>query len=127
MQVIQISYLVGGIYDIFLGLGVILFRSMIISLFGQLEPNIPILADSLGLFLLAYGFLLIWESRNEQPNLQIGITSAFVRLAYASFVIYYLFFSTIEFLYIFLAFTDTITGLFILFEIIDFQKRVMVS
>ena len=117
MNLLKISYLVGGIYDLLLGFGIIFLRTPLLTFLNHYQPNIPIIVDALGLFLLGFGLLLVFESKNEKPTISIGITSALIRLIYFLFVIYYLMFSSIEILYLTLGFTDLITGSFILYAI----------
>ena len=127
MNLLKTSYLIGGIYDLALGLGIIFLRTLVLSLFKQKNPSIPVIADALGLFLVAYGYLLVIESRKDKPNIQIGATSAFVRIAYFIFVIYYIITSSVELLYVLLAFTDLGTGLFICWSIISYEKATVIN
>lgn len=127
MNLLKTSYLLGGIYDLLLGLGIIFLRSFILSLFKQKNPSIPVIADSLGLFLVAYGFLLLREAQKTHPNIEIGATSASVRIIYFVFVVYYILTSSIELLYVLLALTDLVSGLFIFVGIVTYKRAININ
>ena len=117
MNLLKISYQLGGAYDILLGLGLLFLRNYLLTFLHQKEPAIPQIADALGLFLVAYGFLLIDESRKSDTRFNVGFASAVVRILFFILVILYLVFSSVELLYIVLSCTDLLTGLFILYGI----------
>lgn len=124
LNLLKISFVIGGIYDISLGFGLLLLRNLLSSILKLTNINIPIIADALGLFLIGYGVLLINEPQSTDPHISIGLTSAVIRICYFFLVFYYFFFSKIEVFYIFLAFTDLATGLFIILGLIQFKSMV---
>lgn len=117
MNYLKISYQIGGSYDALLGIGLLFLRNYLLTFLHETIPNVAPIADALGLFLIAYGYLLLDESRKNDPRISIGLSSAVVRIIFFFLVMYYLFFSTVELLYIILSCTDLLTGLFILFGI----------
>ena len=123
MNIFKISYQIGGLYDLLLGFGVLFLRNYVLSYFHQTIPNIPQIVDALGLFLVAYGFLLLDESRRNDPRFTIGLSSAIVRIVFFLLIILYTFISKVEILYILFALTDLLTGLIILFGISTFIKK----
>ena len=57
------SYQIGGVYDFLLGIGVLLLRNYLLTFLHETIPNVDPITDALGLFLIAYGYLLLDESR----------------------------------------------------------------
>ncbi len=120
---LKISYVIGGVYDVLLGIGVLFFRNFLLTFIHESIPNVAQISDALGLFLIAYGYLLLDESQKSDPRINIGLTSALVRIIFFLSVVYYAVFYTVELLYIILASTDLLTGLLILYGIYTFKKR----
>lgn len=123
MKVLKFSYQIGGLYDLLLGLGVLFLRNYLLTALKQTIPNIPQVTDALGLFLIGYGFLLLDESRQAFPRLNIGLISAIIRILFFIIVMLYVSFAQIEIIYILFALTDFLTGLFIILGIFDYSKR----
>lgn len=117
MNLLKLSYQIGGTYDFLLGIGVLLLRNYVLSFLHQKIPTIPQIADALGLFLMAYGILLLDESRRPDIRINIGLTSAVVRIIFFISIVLYLLFSSVELLYVVFACTDLLTGLFICYGI----------
>lgn len=117
MNFLKISYQIGGAYDTILGLGILFLRNYLLTFLHQKIPVVPQIADALGLFLIAYGFLLIDESRKSDTRFNVGFSSAVVRIIFFILVVLYLVFSSVELLYIVLSCTDLLTGLFLLYGI----------
>lgn len=122
MNILKTSYLIGGVYDLLLGLGILFLRNYLLTVAKQTIPNIPQISDALGLFLIAYGYLLLDESRQVMPQLNIGITSAIVRILFFIIVMLYFLFNHVEIIYISFAVTDFITGSFIFLGIFKYSK-----
>jgi hypothetical protein len=123
IEFLKASYLIAGVYDLLLGLFLIFLRNPFLHFINHKIPLIPILADSLGLFLLAIGFLLLSEIKKDEINIQIGLSSVFVRFSFSILVFYYFFFREIELLYIILAITDFLTGVLLLLSILTFKTK----
>ncbi len=116
---IRIGYFIGGIYDIILGLGVIIVPDLLISIFQINKPNTMVFVYSSGLFLLVVGYYLLYACFHDVTNyLFIGFGSSMVRLAFALIVLLLWLTEGIEAAYILIAFTDTLTGVLILLPII---------
>lgn len=123
MNWLKISYIVCGIYDLTLALGVFFLRSLIISLFDLKTPNPMLFVDLIAYFLFGFGILLVNESRAIEPRLSIGLASTGVRLIYFLSVCYYVFFASLETFYVITGITDLITGLFLISGIIIYVKE----
>ena len=106
------SFLIGGFYSLILGLGVIFLLEPIFTFFHHKLPENQIFPFTTGLFLIGVGYMLVKGAQQPEQSIHVGIGSMFVRLVYVIFVLINL--PKIELLYIILAFTDAITGLFIL-------------
>lgn len=117
LNFLKLSYQIGGTYDFLLGVGVLLLRNYVLNFLHQKIPNVPQIADALGLFLIAYGVLLLDESRRSDMRINIGLTSAVVRLIFFISILLYLVFSSVGILYVIFACTDLLTGLFICYGI----------
>ncbi|MHA1995851.1 MAG: hypothetical protein ACW97Z_14995 [Candidatus Hodarchaeales archaeon] len=119
VKFIRLGYLIGGIYDLFLGLGVILIPDLLISFFQITKPNNMIFVYTSGLFLLVVSYYLLYACFHELTNfLFIGFGSSMVRFVFAIIVVLLWITEGIEFAYILIALTDSITGLMIIIPII---------
>lgn len=115
---IRLGFFIGGIYDVLLGLGVILIPDLLMSLFQLSKPEPMIFVYSSGLFLLAVGYYLLYACFHDTHNyLFIGFGSSVVRLGFGFIILFLWLTEGIELAYILIAFTDTLTGLLILLPI----------
>ena len=88
VKFIKLGYLIGGIYDIIFGLGIIIFPELLISFFQLTKPNIMIFVYVSGLFLLVVGYFLLYACFHDvREYLFIGFGSSMVRFAFALIVI----------------------------------------
>ena len=101
---------IGAIYDILLGVGIIFFLKPMSTLFDIPYPEYPIFPQTLGLFLIAMGILLIDTSRNPKAKLLIPTCAFSVRAFYLPLCIINIYFSDLPRLFLLIAFTDLITG-----------------
>ncbi|MHA1236226.1 MAG: hypothetical protein ACTSQ9_01020 [Candidatus Hodarchaeales archaeon] len=74
VKFIKIGFLIGGIYDLLLGIGVLFFSDLMVDLFGITKPDNMIFVYISGLFLILVGYILIYAAyRNVEDFLFIGI------------------------------------------------------
>ncbi|PWI49543.1 hypothetical protein CEE45_01750 [Candidatus Heimdallarchaeota archaeon B3_Heim] len=119
VKFIKLGFLIGGIYDLLLGFGVIFFSDLLISIFGIVKPDNMIFVYISGLFLLLVGYFLLYACFHDVTNyLFIGFGSSIVRFAFALIVILLWITEGVELSYVLIACTDTVTGLFIFLPII---------
>lgn len=118
-KLLKISYLIGGIYDSILGLGLIFLSDPIVSIFEISKPDNMIFVYTCGIFLLVVGYFLLFAAFHETPQyLFIGFGSAVVRLFFGIIVIFLWLERSVEDIYLIFAFTDSLTGIFLLFAIL---------
>ena len=118
-RLLKISYLIGGIYDSILGLVLIFFSDPIISFFEVSKPNHMLFVHTCGIFLLAIGYFLLFAAFHETGQyIFIGFGSAFVRLFFAIIALFLWLEGSIENIYLIFAFTDSLTGIFLLYAIL---------
>lgn len=114
LKVSRMIYIFAGIYDIILGLIALFLIEDLSELIGIAIPTPLIISQTLGLFLIAMGYLLIYASTDIVQYAFIGIISAFVRISYVILLLISAIYETIELVYIFIGLGDGITG-FLLF------------
>ena len=112
---IKIGFIIGGLYDIILGIGVIFFSDLMVELFSITKPNNMIFIYISGLFLILVGYILIYATfRNIEDFYFIGVGSFIVRISYFFIVILIWLTEGIEIAYVLVGCTDAITGFMIL-------------
>ena len=119
VKFIKLGFFIGGIYDLILGFGAIFLSDLLISIFGINKPDNMIFVYISGLFLLLVGYFLLYACFHDVTNyLFIGFGSSVVRFAFALIIILFWITEGVEFVYILIACTDTVTGLFIFIPIL---------
>ena len=118
MNLIKVSYFIGGLYDVLLGLGLLILRNLLSQLLGLKPVNSEPIVDALSLFLIGYGLLLIVESSSLNPNLNVGYATIFIRVGFFLLILFNVIISQVEFFYIVCSLTDLLTGSFIAYSII---------
>ncbi|MFQ5980407.1 MAG: hypothetical protein ACE5OZ_19905 [Candidatus Heimdallarchaeota archaeon] len=111
---LKIAFLIGGIYDILLGISLLLFIDLLAELLDAAKPEPRIFAQLVGLFLIAMGYFLLYAAQNPRRLAFVGAASALIRLLYALLVIMAWITQDIETIYLITALTDVITGLMLL-------------
>lgn len=119
MNLLKLSYQIGGYYDIVLGLGILLFYKILFPIFSLSIPGELLYVQVTGLFLLAVGFYFLYTANNAQEYIFIGLGSIFVRFVFAILVLLRI--QEVELGFKILATSDTLIGLLILFPIIKIK------
>jgi hypothetical protein len=115
---LKIAFLIGGIYDVLLGLPMLLFPDFTATILNVTKPEPIIWAQTIGIFLIIVGYLLLFATQDVQRFVFIGVGSVVIRLGYATLVILTFITSGIETGYILVALTDTLTALILLIPMI---------
>jgi len=124
VKFIKIGFLIGGIYDLLLGIGVLFFSDLMVDLFGITKPDNMIFVYISGLFLILVGYILIYSAyRNVEDFLFIGLGSCIIRFSYFLIALTVWLTDGIEVMYVLIGCTDVLTGLFILIPILLVDKN----
>ncbi len=119
MNLLKFSYLLGGYYDIVLGIGILFLYKFLFPIFLLPIPDEILFIQVIALFLLAIGFYLLYTSNKAEDFIFVGIGSIFVRFVFAILVLIKI--TEVDTGFIILATTDTITGLVILYPILKIK------
>lgn len=111
---LKIAFLIGGIYDILLGITLLTMPVGVAQLFGVSPPTDIIFVQVTALFLIFVGYYLLYAIQDVRKMAFIGYGSSFVRLGYAVIVILGVINQTVETGYLMVAMTDTITAIILL-------------
>ncbi|MHA1513633.1 MAG: hypothetical protein ACTSRJ_06180 [Candidatus Hodarchaeales archaeon] len=124
VKFIKIGFLIGGIYDLLLGIGVLFFSDLMVDLFGITKPDNMIFVYISGLFLILVGYILIYAAyRNVEDFFFIGLGSCIIRFFYFAIVVIIWLTDDIELMYVLVGCTDALTGLFILIPTLLVDKN----
>lgn len=124
VKFIKIGFLIGGIYDLLLGIGVLFFSDLMVDFFGIAKPDNMIFVYISGLFLILVGYILIYAAyRNVEDFLFIGLGSCIIRFSYFAIVVFIWLTDGIEVMYVLVGCTDALTGLFILIPTLLVDKN----
>ncbi|MFX0122597.1 MAG: hypothetical protein ACFFAE_03110 [Candidatus Hodarchaeota archaeon] len=115
---LKIAFLIGGIYDILLGVPFLFFPDFSATLLNVTKPEPILWAQTIGIFLILVGYFLLVATQDVQRLVFIGVGSIVIRLGYVTLVILAWLTSGIEMGYILIAMTDTITIFILLVPII---------
>lgn len=115
---LKIAFLIGGIYDILLGVPLLFFPDFTATLLNITKPEPLILPQITGLFLIIIGYFLIIATQDVRKLVFIGIGSVVIRLGYAALVIFTWMTLEIEMGYFIIAMTDTLTAIILLVPIL---------
>ena len=115
---LKMAFLIGGIYDILLGVPLLFFPDFTATLLNITKPEPLILPQITGLFLIIIGYFLIIATQDVRKLVFIGIGSVVIRLGYAALVIFTWMTLEIEMGYFLIAMTDTLTAIILLVPIL---------
>ncbi|UCG03990.1 MAG: hypothetical protein JSW11_08375 [Candidatus Heimdallarchaeota archaeon] len=115
---LKIAFLIGGVYDILLGVTLLVFPDLTASLLQITKPKPILWVQTIGIFLIFVGYFLLIATQDVQRLVFIGVGSSVIRLGYAALVIWAILTTGIEMGYILTAITDTITAIILLIPII---------
>lgn len=115
---LKIAFLIGGIYDILLGVPLLFFPDFTATLINVTKPEPIIWVQTIGIFLIFVGYFLLIASQDVQRLVFIGVGSLIIRLGFVMLVVLAWLSSGIEMGYIIIAMTDTLTAIILLIPLI---------
>lgn len=115
---LKIAFLIGGIYDIIIGLSMLFLPDLTAILLNITKPEPVLWAQVMGLFLIIIGYFLLIATQDVRKFVFIGVGSVVIRLGYVALVILSLFTIGIEMGHILVATTDTLTAIILLVPIV---------
>lgn len=111
---LKIAFLIGGIYDIILGISMIFLSDFIVRLLNITKPEPMVLPYTIGVFLIIIGYFLIIATQDVRRLAFIGAGSCIIRFGYAFLAVLAYFTQDLEAGYLLMASTDTITAIILL-------------
>ncbi len=115
---LRIAFLIGGIYDVLLGVPLLFFPDLTATLLNVTKPEPIIWAQTIGIFLILVGYFLLIATQDVRRLVFIGVGSIVIRLGYVTLVVLAWLKSEIEMGYTLIAMTDTLTAIILLIPII---------
>ncbi|MHA2246706.1 MAG: hypothetical protein ACXADY_17315 [Candidatus Hodarchaeales archaeon] len=115
---LRIAFLIGGIYDLILGISLLFFSDFLIELLNITKPDNMIFTKINGLFLITVGYFLIYARQNVRKLAFIGFGSAFIRFSYACIVLITWITQEIELVYLIVGITDGLTAIILLIPLL---------
>ncbi|MFX1283369.1 MAG: hypothetical protein ACFFB5_06930 [Promethearchaeota archaeon] len=115
---LKIAFLIGGIYDIVLGLPMLFLPDLTTTLLNVSKPEPIIWVQTIGVFLIIIGYFLLIATQDARRFAFIGVGSAVIRLGYAILTLLSWITIGIEMGYMFVAMTDTLTAIILLVPLI---------
>ena len=114
---LRIAFLVGGCYDIILGISLFFLSDLLEILFSVSKPEPMIFPQTTGILLIIVGYFLV-ISRDVKKFAFIGAGSCVIRFTYTFLTVFTWLSQGIESWYLFFALTDGLTGFFILLALV---------
>lgn len=115
---LKIAFVIGGIYDILLGVALLFFPDLTSTILNVSKPEPVILPQTIGIFLIIIGYFLLIVIQDIRKFIFIGVGSVVIRLGYATLVVLTWLTLEIEIGYFIVAMTDTLTAIILLVPII---------
>lgn len=115
---LKIAFVIGGIYDILLGVPLLFFPDLASTILNVSKPEPLILFQTIGIFLIIIGYFLLIATQDVCKFIFIGVGSAVIRLGYATLVVLTWLTLEIEMGYFLVAMTDALTAIVLLVPII---------
>jgi hypothetical protein len=117
-RIAKSAYLIGGVYDLLLGLtlslGLFFIPDLISTIFDVPVPDPLIFPITTGLFLIAVGYYLVIASSDPLNYDFIAIGSIFVKFGYVLAIMLFLLSKSVDLAFIIFAITDFTTGIILL-------------
>lgn len=118
-RILQIAFYLGGIYDLILGIGVLLFSDLLVSIFRITKPDSMIFVQLTGLFLLFAGYCLIYAAYYDVKKMAfIGLGMVIIRFTYLLVALFGVISGELEFAYLLIGISDGFMALVILIPIL---------
>ena len=114
---LKTAFLVGGIYDILLGIPMLFLPDLTATLLNVTKPEPIIWAQTSGVFLIIVGYFLLIGTQDARRLAFIGVGWAVIRLGYATLTVLSWLTIGIEMGYMLVAMTDTLTAIILLVPI----------
>ena len=115
---LKIAFVIGGIYDILLGVPLLFFTDLTSTILNVSKPEPVILPQTIGIFLIIIGYFLLIVIQDIRKFIFIGVGSVVIRLSYATLAVLTWLTLEIEIGYFIVAMTDTLTAIILLVPII---------
>lgn len=115
---LKIAFIIGGIYDLLLGVPMLFAPDLTASLLNVTKPDPIILPQTIGVFLIIIGYFLLIATQDVKRFVFIGVGSVVIRLGYAILVVLTWLTIEIEMGYVLAAMTDTLTAILLLVPIL---------
>ncbi len=118
-QVLKTAFYLGGVYDLFLGVGLLFFSDMVISFLSITKPDNMIFVQLTGLFLLFVGYCLCYAGYFDVKKMTfIGLGMVILRFSYLLIAIIGVINKDLELIYLVIGVSDAIMALVLLIPII---------
>ncbi len=118
-QVLKTAFYLGGVYDLLLGVGLLFFPDLIVSILSITKPNNMIFVQLTGLFLLFAGYCLCYAGYfNVKKMTFIGLGMVILRFSYLIIAIIGVINKELELIYLVVGISDAIMALVLLIPII---------
>lgn len=111
LSIIKYSLIIAGVYDLILATAIFVMYRILFELFNERIPQPLLIFQTIGLFLIFTGILLLFASKSPLEFYFIGLSSAVIRFIY--FLLVVVFYSS-HIIYLITSITDLLTGLGIL-------------
>ena len=115
---LRIAFLIGGIYDLVLGITLLIFSDFFVEFLNVTKPDNMIFTQINGLFLIAVGYFLIYSIQNVRKLAFIGFGSAFIRFSFAGLALITWITQEIELVYLLVGITDGLTAIILLIPLL---------
>lgn len=118
-QVLKTAFYLGGVYDLLLGVGLLFFPDLIVSILSITKPNNMIFVQLTGLFLLFAGYCLCYAGYSNVKKMTfIGLGMVILRFSYLIIAIIGVINKELELIYLVVGISDAIMALVLLIPII---------
>jgi len=121
---LKISFLIGGIYDLILGISLLFIPDIMINIldsinFSVSKPENMLFAQTSALFLIAVGYMLLYAAYYTPVKFAfIGMSSAIIRFGYTLVVLFTAFTKGVESGFLLTAMADLLTSLLLIFALV---------
>ncbi len=118
-QVLKTAFYLGGVYDLLLGIGLLFFSDLVVSILSITKPDNMIFVQLTGLFLLFAGYCLCYAGYFDVKKMAfIGLGMVILRFSYLLIAIIGVINKELELIYLVIGFSDAIMALVLLIPII---------
>lgn len=115
---LAITFVIGGIYDIILGISLLFFVDLLSEILDEPKPDPLIFTQVSGVFLIVIGYFLLYAAQSPRKLAFVGAGSVVARLSYSIIVLSTWLLDEISIIYVFFGLTDALTALLILLALL---------